>query len=244
MRAGLLERDDEHRVRLGMRLWELALRGSSALRLRQAALPFMTTRAGPRARAHATRGPRTGRGPVRRAALASRGGCQHHPDRGAVASACLVVRARVARLTGPTSCSRACARRSARCGLARDDHGPGRAGACARRHPARRLRRCARVDRERVDRHRRADPGCPWHRHRGPVDGPPPRRAHRRPARRAPPRRLRHLRGPRRRPASASPPRRDFSHVTSASKAWTSELTCRQWECAVRWSGHGGRAGC
>jgi DNA-binding IclR family transcriptional regulator len=42
VRSGLLERDDEHRVRLGMRLWELALRGSSALRLRQAALPFMT----------------------------------------------------------------------------------------------------------------------------------------------------------------------------------------------------------
>lgn len=38
---GLLERDDEGRVRLGMRLWELALRGSSALRLRQAALPHM-----------------------------------------------------------------------------------------------------------------------------------------------------------------------------------------------------------
>ncbi len=42
VRAGLLERDDEHRVRLGMRLWELALRGSNALRLRQAALPFMS----------------------------------------------------------------------------------------------------------------------------------------------------------------------------------------------------------
>lgn len=39
--AGLLERDEENRVRLGMRLWELALRGSSALRLRQAALPHM-----------------------------------------------------------------------------------------------------------------------------------------------------------------------------------------------------------
>ena len=39
--AGLLERDDDHRVRLGMRLWELALRGSRALRLRQAALPSM-----------------------------------------------------------------------------------------------------------------------------------------------------------------------------------------------------------
>lgn len=39
--SGLLERDEDHRVRLGMRLWELALRGSVALRLRQAALPFM-----------------------------------------------------------------------------------------------------------------------------------------------------------------------------------------------------------
>lgn len=39
--AGLLERDEDGRIRLGMRLWELALRGSSALRLRQAALPHM-----------------------------------------------------------------------------------------------------------------------------------------------------------------------------------------------------------
>lgn len=39
--AGLLERDDENRICLGMRLWELALRGSHALRLRQAALPHM-----------------------------------------------------------------------------------------------------------------------------------------------------------------------------------------------------------
>lgn len=39
--AGVLERDDENRVRLGLRLWELALRGSTALRLRQAALPHM-----------------------------------------------------------------------------------------------------------------------------------------------------------------------------------------------------------
>lgn len=38
---GILERDAEHRVRLGMRLWELALRGSTALKLRQAALPYM-----------------------------------------------------------------------------------------------------------------------------------------------------------------------------------------------------------
>lgn len=41
VRAGLLERDEDHRVRLGLRLWELAERGSLALRLRQAALPFM-----------------------------------------------------------------------------------------------------------------------------------------------------------------------------------------------------------
>ncbi|WP_167051571.1 IclR family transcriptional regulator [Salinibacterium sp. ZJ77] len=41
VRSGLLERDDGHRVRLGMRLWELGLRGSHALRLRQAALPAM-----------------------------------------------------------------------------------------------------------------------------------------------------------------------------------------------------------
>lgn len=39
--AGLLDRDDDRRVSLGMRLWELALRGSRALRLRQAALPHM-----------------------------------------------------------------------------------------------------------------------------------------------------------------------------------------------------------
>jgi DNA-binding IclR family transcriptional regulator len=41
IRAGLLERDEDHRIRLGLRLWELALRGSTALRLRQAALPHM-----------------------------------------------------------------------------------------------------------------------------------------------------------------------------------------------------------
>ncbi len=39
--AGLLERDESRRVRIGMRLWELATRSSQALRLRQAALPFM-----------------------------------------------------------------------------------------------------------------------------------------------------------------------------------------------------------
>lgn len=41
VRTGVLERNDEGHVRLGMRLWELALRGSAALRLRQAALPHM-----------------------------------------------------------------------------------------------------------------------------------------------------------------------------------------------------------
>lgn len=39
--AGLLERDEQLRVRIGLRLWELATRGSSALRMRQVALPFM-----------------------------------------------------------------------------------------------------------------------------------------------------------------------------------------------------------
>ncbi len=39
--AGLLERQETGRVRVGMRLWELATRGSLALGLRQAALPAM-----------------------------------------------------------------------------------------------------------------------------------------------------------------------------------------------------------
>lgn len=39
--AGLLERDDAHRVRIGTRLWELATRSSGAVRLRQIAMPFM-----------------------------------------------------------------------------------------------------------------------------------------------------------------------------------------------------------
>lgn len=39
--AGLLERNEDNEVHLGMRLWELALRGSKVLRLRQAALPHM-----------------------------------------------------------------------------------------------------------------------------------------------------------------------------------------------------------
>lgn len=38
---GLLERDDRGNVHVGMRLWELAMRGSQALRLRQIAIPFM-----------------------------------------------------------------------------------------------------------------------------------------------------------------------------------------------------------
>jgi len=39
--SGLLERDEDGRVRIGMRLWELATRGSLALDLRQVALPAM-----------------------------------------------------------------------------------------------------------------------------------------------------------------------------------------------------------
>lgn len=39
--VGLLERDEDRRIRIGMRLWELATRSSRALRLRQAAMPFM-----------------------------------------------------------------------------------------------------------------------------------------------------------------------------------------------------------
>lgn len=39
--AGLLERDGDGRVRVGVRLWELATRSSHALRMRQVALPFM-----------------------------------------------------------------------------------------------------------------------------------------------------------------------------------------------------------
>ncbi|MRH28613.1 helix-turn-helix domain-containing protein [Microbacterium sp. SYP-A9085] len=39
--VGLLERDEDQRVRVGMRLWELATRSSAALRLRQAAMPAM-----------------------------------------------------------------------------------------------------------------------------------------------------------------------------------------------------------
>lgn len=39
--AGILSRDDERHIRVGLRLWELATRPSQALRLRQAALPYM-----------------------------------------------------------------------------------------------------------------------------------------------------------------------------------------------------------
>ena len=40
-RAGLLERDEEGGYRVGLRLWELATRGSRALGLREAAIPAM-----------------------------------------------------------------------------------------------------------------------------------------------------------------------------------------------------------
>jgi len=39
--AGLLERDADNRIHVGLRLWELATRSSSTLMLRQAALPYM-----------------------------------------------------------------------------------------------------------------------------------------------------------------------------------------------------------
>lgn len=38
---GLLQRDSRRRVRIGLRMWELASRASPALPLRQAAMPFM-----------------------------------------------------------------------------------------------------------------------------------------------------------------------------------------------------------
>lgn len=38
---GFLSRDDDRRVRIGVRLWELAVRASPALSLRDAAMPFM-----------------------------------------------------------------------------------------------------------------------------------------------------------------------------------------------------------
>lgn len=37
----LLERDEDRRIRIGVRLWELATRSSHALRLRQLAMPAM-----------------------------------------------------------------------------------------------------------------------------------------------------------------------------------------------------------
>lgn len=49
--TGLLDRDESGQVRLGMHLWEVAQRGSRALRLRQAALPYME-RVQARIRAH------------------------------------------------------------------------------------------------------------------------------------------------------------------------------------------------
>jgi DNA-binding IclR family transcriptional regulator len=40
-RHGLLERDDDHRYRIGLRLWEIASTASRAVDLRDAALPFL-----------------------------------------------------------------------------------------------------------------------------------------------------------------------------------------------------------
>jgi DNA-binding IclR family transcriptional regulator len=41
VRLGLLERDDDRRVRVGMRLWELGARAAPTRGLREAALPFL-----------------------------------------------------------------------------------------------------------------------------------------------------------------------------------------------------------
>src|SRR5688572_9593440 len=41
VRSGLLERDSEGRVRVGLRLWELVMRSAGAFSLRDIALPFM-----------------------------------------------------------------------------------------------------------------------------------------------------------------------------------------------------------
>jgi DNA-binding IclR family transcriptional regulator len=41
VRLGLLERDSDRRVRVGVRLWEIAARAPRALGLREAAMPFM-----------------------------------------------------------------------------------------------------------------------------------------------------------------------------------------------------------
>ncbi|MGH3517424.1 MAG: IclR family transcriptional regulator [Haloechinothrix sp.] len=41
VKLGLLERDSDHRVRVGVRLWEIAARAPRALGLREAAMPFM-----------------------------------------------------------------------------------------------------------------------------------------------------------------------------------------------------------
>ncbi|MEN0137426.1 MAG: helix-turn-helix domain-containing protein, partial [Rhodococcus sp. (in: high G+C Gram-positive bacteria)] len=39
--VGFLERDPDHRLRIGTRLWEVVARSSSALTLREVALPYM-----------------------------------------------------------------------------------------------------------------------------------------------------------------------------------------------------------
>jgi DNA-binding IclR family transcriptional regulator len=41
LEAGFLEREGPHRVRIGMRLWEIAVLGARALELREAAMPFL-----------------------------------------------------------------------------------------------------------------------------------------------------------------------------------------------------------
>ena len=46
VKYGLIERDPDGQLRVGLRLWELAARGSRALTLREIALPFIKGRSG------------------------------------------------------------------------------------------------------------------------------------------------------------------------------------------------------
>ncbi len=81
---GLLRRDAQHQVRIGVSMWELAARASPALALREVAMPFMEdlqavggqhTQLRP---AHATWGAGGPRGALCRAAFRPGSGRQHH----------------------------------------------------------------------------------------------------------------------------------------------------------------------
>ena len=173
--AGLLERDDDHRVRLGMRLWELALRGSDALRLRQAAMPFME-RVQAAIREHTQLAVLEQDEALFLERLSS-------PDSGAnitriagrlplhASSSGLVLLA-----YGAPELQAARARRPARAGRARDDHGCRGPPPHPRRRAPRGLRRGARLDRGGLDRRRRARSRRLGRGHRRPVGGASPRR--------------------------------------------------------------------